>query len=193
MGAFEPARGRPCRTTGATDSRSPPVADSVAVGPGRRHPSGASPSSPSGIRPSFFLVAAGFFDDVFFVSSPLGGGFEAETLKEGVSVIFDERPVDVTLPVLAGKRLDGRGSCGEVEPILITSILRIFVGGGAAFFSAISAFAASNSGIGRVFLLTMGGNFGSDRACRFTAKIFLIFALIYLSSLKIYFLSPSTL
>ena len=109
MGAFEPARGRPCRTTGATDSRSPPVADSVAVGPGRRHPSGASPSSTSGIRPRFFLVAAGFFDDVF-LSSPLGGGFEAEALEESIRVVFDERPVDVSLPVLAGKRLDGRGS-----------------------------------------------------------------------------------
>ena len=111
MGAFEPARGRPCRTTGATDSRSPPVADSVAVGPGRRHPSGASPSSPSGIRPPFFLVAAGFFfDDIFFVSSPLGGGFEAETLEERIRVVFNEDAVNVSLPVLAGKRLDGRGS-----------------------------------------------------------------------------------
>ena len=108
MDVFDSARGRPRRTAGATDSRSPSVADSVAVGLRRRRPSDAFPSS-SGIWPSL-LFAAGFLLGGFFAASPFFFCFSAEALDTRVRVIFDKSAVALPLAVFAGERTDGRGS-----------------------------------------------------------------------------------
>ena len=108
MDVFDSARGRPCRTAGATDSRSPPVADSVAVGLRRRRPSDAFPSS-SGIWPPL-LFAAGFLLGDFFVASPVFFGlFSAEALDTRVRVIFNNSAVALPLAIFAGEGADGRG------------------------------------------------------------------------------------